>query len=203
MTNLLLLRVGVPRGTTAEAVWDELRRHPALQRVVGARLYQPTRGFFEPTEWIYCGDVDEPVAPPALPADRLPLRKLDLYPFRGEINPFGLDLLGSSMPMQLVTITAVEPMIERFEAWYAEHAAALCRAPGATGARRYWQDGVPRRYASLYYYESDEGVERYYASEARAKAAQSRLVFDPWLVDQHHAYYEDVTPPATRPVHPS
>lgn len=200
MTHLLLLRVGVPRGTDAEDVWGELARQSALRTVARARLYQPTRGFFEPTEWIFCGEIAAPLSPLALPADHLPLHKLDLYPFRAEINPFGLDLLGSSMPIQLVTITVVEPMIERFEGWYAEHAELLCRAPGATGARRYWQEGVPRRYATLYYYESEDGIERYLVSEVRARAAESRLPFDPWLVDQHHAYYRDVTPPSARSV---
>ncbi|MFN8535653.1 MAG: hypothetical protein U0556_19110 [Dehalococcoidia bacterium] len=194
MTELVIVRLGVPQGTTADAVWVRLQSQPALQRVIGARLYQPTRGFFEPTEWVYCGDVDRPLGAFDLPADRLPVRKVESYPFRNQVNPFGLELLGSGMPMQLVTITVLDPLIERFEAWYSEHADVLSRAPGATGARRYWQDGSPRRYASLYYYESEEGIERYLPSDVRAQAATSRLVFDPWLVDQHHAYYRDVTP---------
>ncbi|MCS6801302.1 MAG: hypothetical protein RMM58_02400 [Chloroflexota bacterium] len=198
---LLLLRVGVPRGTSSEAVWEELQRQPALRRVAGARLYQPFRGVFEPTEWLFCGEVEEEIPPPALPAERLPLRKVEVYPFRAEINPLGRPLLGSPLPIQLVTITVIAPMIDRFEAWYAEHAELLCRAPGAVGARRYWQDGAPRRYATLYYYESEDGIERYYASEVRAAAAESRLPFDPWLVDQYHTYYRDITPASSRAVH--
>ncbi|MCL6649422.1 MAG: hypothetical protein K6U89_13935 [Chloroflexi bacterium] len=193
-TELVLVRIGVPAGTAAAAVWPLLCAQPALQQLAGARLYQPTRGFFEPTEWLYCGETSVPIGEVSLPPEQLPLRKLERYPFRAEINPSGRPLLGSTLPIQLVTLTVLPPLVERFEAWYAEHAELLCRAPGAVGARRYWQDGLPRRYATLYYYTSEEGVERYLTSEARAQAAASRLPFDPWLVDQHHTYYRDVTP---------
>ncbi len=194
MPNLVLLRVGVPQGTSAETVWRTLQAQPDLQLVTGARLYRPTRGFFEPTEWLFAGDTEADSRSVDLPGETLPLRKLEIYPFQGEINPYNRQLLGSGMPIQLVTITVVEPYVQRFEDWYGEHADVLSRAVGATGVRRYWLDGTPRRYASLYYYESDEGFDRYFASDVRAAASQSRLPFDPWLVDQHHAYYQDVTP---------
>ncbi|MCS7002052.1 MAG: hypothetical protein NZ518_04300 [Dehalococcoidia bacterium] len=194
MTELVLIRVGVPRGTAATTVWEALTAQPSLAAARGARLYRPTRGFFEPTEWVYAAEIDEPLGPIVLPADTLQLRKFETYPFREDINPYRLTLLGSSMPIQLVTITVLPPKIEEFERWYSAHASILSQAPGATGALRYWQDGEPRRYASVYYYESAEGVERYYQSDTRAAAALDRLRFDPWLVDQHHAYYEDITP---------
>ena len=191
---LALIRVGVPRGTEIGYVWETVTSQPALRDLQGGKLYRPTRGFYEPTEWVITGDLDEPLGAFSLHGDTLPVRKADSYPFQGEVNPYNMTLLGSSMPMQLVTITVVPPLIDKFEQWYGEHADFLSRAPGATGARRYWQPGEPRRYASLYYYSSEEGIETYFVSKERAEAAQSRVGFDPWLVDQHHAYYEDITP---------
>lgn len=194
MSDLALIRVGVPRGTPVEQVWDAMQSQTALSSVSAARLYQPTRGFFEPTEWVYAALTDGPIGEIRLPGETLPLRKFDIYPFRGEVNPYNISLFDSGLPMQLVTITVVPPGIEQFEDWYGEHADVLSRAVGAMGALRYWQEGPPRRYASLYYYESEEGIEKYLVSDVRLKAAESRLPYDPWLVDQHHAYYKDITP---------
>lgn len=191
---LALIRVGVPRGTEIGYIWETVMGQTALKDLQGAKLYRPTRGFYEPTEWVIAGDLPEPLGTLSLPGDTLPLRKAETYPFQNEVNPYNQQLLGSSMPVQLVTITVMPPRIDEFEKWYSEHADFLSRAPGATGARRYWQPGEPRRYASLYYYSSEAGIETYYTSNERAEAAQSRVGFDPWLVDQHHAYYEDITP---------
>lgn len=194
MADLALIRVGVPRDTPIDWVWETLTTQRGLRNVQAARLYQPTRGFFEPTEWVYAALVDEEIGELQLPGEQLPLRKLERYPYRNEVNPYQILLFNSGRPMQLVTITVVPPGIEKFEEWYGEHAEVLSRAVGAMGALRFWQEGPPRRYASLYYYESEDGIEKYLVSDVRLKAAESRLPYDPWLVDQHHAYYRDITP---------